>query len=89
MAWHHYIRGKYDDDRGLSKSQSNKIAQFTSLRAVNGADKAAAAGESRMELELQLALRIIYCENNSIAILAHKAERFMTANRNNLTSKLL
>lgn len=46
MAWHHYIRGKYDDDRGLSKSQTNKIAQFTSLRGVNGADKAAAAGGS-------------------------------------------
>lgn len=41
MAWHHYIRGKYDDDRCLSKSQSNKIAQFTSLRAVNGVDGAA------------------------------------------------
>lgn len=88
MAWHHYIRGKYDDDRCLSKSQSNKIAQFTSLRAVNGADEAAAGG-SRLELPLKLALRIIYCENNSIAILAHKAERFMITNRNNLTSKLL
>lgn len=68
MAWHHYISGKYDDDCCLSKSQSNQIAQFTSLRAVNGED--GAAGGSHWTW---LALRIIYIENNSIAILAHKA----------------